>query len=134
MVDSLRELKPGHIVFAGEYIFKIAKITKPKVENTTTGAMTVYETANVKTTPPGFEGGRLHKDDYHDRSLRRFVSGDYAAYQREALRGTWAIDMTCAAVGQGTWLPPRHRRLHEARPRGVRCSLMRAFDPRRHHA
>lgn len=53
MVDSLKELKCGHIVCAGDRIFKIVKLGKV---NHAYERMDLYERVKVRTAPPGFMG------------------------------------------------------------------------------
>jgi hypothetical protein len=102
MVERLDELKRGHIIFAGERIFKIAKLTKVKNE-TTNGA--TYEFTNVRSVPPSFAGGELPVSMYNEYKLVRFYFGNLATYEQMVAR-TWMVDMRCAAVGEGNPIEP----------------------------
>ncbi len=102
MVDTLKTLKPGNIVVAGDTIFKIAKMG-PVQAKSVPDRLFSYELAVVRTCPPGFSGGELKVDDYGNYKLHRFVDGDFKEYAR--LIDRWNVDLTCAAVGEGDWVP-----------------------------
>lgn len=106
MVDTLTTLKPGNVIVSGDAIFKIAKMRPVQVKHTGpkfSAARTTYELAVVRTCPPGFSGGALKVDDYGSYKLHRFVEGDFKDYAR--LLDRWNLDLTCAAVGEGDWMP-----------------------------
>ncbi len=106
MVDTLKTLKAGNIVFAGENIFKIAKMGPVQVKHTGprySADHATYEQAVIRSCPPGFAGGELKVDDYGGYKLLRFVEGDHRDYDK--LLGRWCIDLSCAAVGEGYWMP-----------------------------
>ena len=106
MVDTLKTLKRGNIVCAGDNIFKIAKMgpiqVKREVLSSRSGVIQ-YEVANVRSCPPGFSGGELKVDDYGNYKIHRHIDGDYAQYAK--MMDRWHIDLTCAAVGEGEWIP-----------------------------
>lgn len=106
MVDTLKGLKPGNILIAGDLIVKIAKMGPVQLKGTGpkfSADDCTYELAVVRTCPPGFSGGQLKVDDYGNYKLHKFVEGDYAKYKR--LIDRWNVDVTCAAVGEGDWIP-----------------------------
>lgn len=106
MVDTLKGLKPGNIVFAGDDIFKIAKMGP--VQTKVDGGCT-YEVAIVRTTPPGFSGGELGVGLYGHRRLACLLKGNVDAYHRALAEGRRhgenCLDLACAAVGEGEWIP-----------------------------
>ena len=105
MVDSLHELKPGVIVFAGANHFKIHRVSKAKpgaVQSKEGGCF--FEECSVKTVPPTFTRGELRKDSYNDLTLRRFISGNAEGWERwmkDECRWGNVVDVTYAAVGDG---------------------------------
>lgn len=106
MVDSLTTLKPGDIVFSGPNIFKIHRVSKKDKGLLDREMIEIgcgCEAVNVKSVPPSFTGGELHKDSYQDLCLYRYVSGDWDRWERWAGWG-WGrhVDVTNAAVGEGT--------------------------------
>lgn len=106
MVDTLKTLKRGNIVFAGDRIFKIAKMGPVQVKHDTLSSrsgLVKYEIANVRSCPPGFSGGELKIDDYGNYKILRHIDGDYSQYI--SLMDRWNLDLTCAAVGEGDWMP-----------------------------
>lgn len=105
MVDNLNMLKPGDILFAGPNHFKIHRVT-PAKESSAQGKNggCYFEECKVKTVPPGFTGGELHKDYYKDLTLRRFISGNaegWVKWMKEEGKWGYVIDVTYAAVGEG---------------------------------
>lgn len=106
MVDTLKTLKPGNIIVAGDVIFKIAKMgpvhLKREILSSRSGLIQ-YEQAVVRSCPPGFDGGKLSVDDYGNYKLHRHIDGDFSPYAK--MMDQWNIDLTCAAVGEGNWMP-----------------------------
>jgi len=106
MVDTLQGLKPGNIIIAGDVIFKIAKMGPVRAKRKTISSrsgVVKYEQATVRSCPPGFEGGRLNVKDYGRYNIHRHIAGDLSQYAM--LTGRWLLDLTCAAVGEGNWMP-----------------------------
>jgi hypothetical protein len=133
MVDSLNELKPGDIVFAGTLHFKIHRVTKVKEQTGhDKGGGCYFEECEAKTVPPTFTHGELHKDLYKDLTLRRFVSGDaetWETWMRE--QGKWSriVDMTYAAVCQGEPLKKLANDLKGISKLGLIAYLIKVHGP-----